>query len=94
MIPTIFVTACSASYLKAITHRGLLLRDAERAALAQVVDLDDEAVGLEVERVPLVLPGAGVVDDLVDRVEDVRLRADRDAPRLHSPNDARDTTGP
>ena len=39
-------------------------------ALAEVVDLDDQAVGLEVERVPLRLPALGVGDHLVDRVVD------------------------
>ena len=37
-------------------------------ALVEVVDLDDQAVGLEVERVPLVAPALGVLDHLVDRV--------------------------
>ena len=41
----------------------------DRDALAEVVDLDDEAVGLVVEVVPAGLPGLGVGDHLVDRVE-------------------------
>ena len=37
-------------------------------ALVEVVDLDHQAVGLEIERVPLVAPALGVLDHLVDRV--------------------------
>ena len=48
--------ACSASYLKAIIQRGLLLRAPSRGALVEVVDLDHQAVGLEIEGVPLALP--------------------------------------
>ena len=83
----IFVIACSASYLKAIVHRGLLLARPQPLALAEVVDLDHQAVGLEVERVPLVLPLLGVLDHLLDRVVALRVRADRDAPALQLPGD-------
>ena len=75
------VTACSASYLKAIIQRGLLLR-AQPLALVQVVDLHDQAVGLVVERVAQVAPLSGVLDHLVDRVVSGRVGADGDAPFL------------
>ena len=68
VIPTSARHGLSASYLKAIAQRGLLLRDPEPRALVEVVDLDHQAVGLEVERVPPVAPTPGVLDHLVDRV--------------------------
>ena len=46
--------------------RALAARPGARAG--QVVDLDHQAVGLEIERVPLVVPALGVLDHLLDRV--------------------------
>ena len=86
-MPSSRVIACSASYLKAIVQRGLLLREPEPLALIEVVDLDDQAVGLEIERVALVAPALGVLDHLLDRVVAARVGADRDAPALHQLGD-------
>ena len=41
---------------------------AEPLALVEVVDLDHQAVGLEIERVALLVPALGVLDHLLDRV--------------------------
>ena len=79
--------ACSASYLKAIVHRGLLLARAQPFPLVQVVDLDDQSIGLEIQGVATALPVTGVLDHLGDRVVAPGQRTDRDAPALEQLGD-------
>ena len=56
---------------------------AQPLALAQIVDLHDQAVGLEIELVAFVVPALGVLDHLLDRIVNGRVGAHRDAPAFH-----------
>ena len=52
----------------------------ERLAQREVVDLDDDAVGVELERLPAVGPGPAELDDLVDAGTLLKVRFDRQSP--------------
>ena len=60
-----FVTAVVGGNFQAIAQRGSRPDDAEPPLQLVVVDLDDDAVDLEVERAAALLPGQALRDDLV-----------------------------
>ena len=53
--------------------------DAEPLALSEAIDLDDHAIGVVVEVVPLLGPGLDVLDHAVDVVERLDMGVDREA---------------
>ncbi len=74
------VVFCSAGNLKAIAQRGNLLVVPRRAAQRERVDLDDDAVGVEVERAALLGPLAAEGDQRVDARAAAPVRFDGQPP--------------
>src|SRR5204863_6101750 len=58
-------------------------RGSEALAPRQIVDLDHDAVGVEVERAPFVGPFAAELRNLVDARAALPVRLDRQPPRGH-----------
>ncbi len=87
LIPSSLVTACSASYLKAIVQRGLLLRAPSRSRWLRSSTLTTRPSVWKSSVLRSVAPALGVLDHLLDRVVAARVGADRDAPALHQLGD-------
>ena len=79
------VVACSAGNLKAVAQRGKLRGRPEPLAQREIVDLDDDAVGVELERPALVGPFLAERDQRVDADAAPPMRLHRQAPLAHRP---------
>ena len=82
VIPTTLVTACSASYLKAINQRGLLLRVPSRACWPRSSTLMTSPSVWKSSVFRFSDHCLRILDDRVDRVEHRGVRADGDSPAL------------
>ena len=80
---TSLVCACWAGNLKAVAHRGNLAVAPEPLTYCQVVNFDDDAVGIEFESLPLVGPFLAEGDDGLDAFAALPVRFDRKTPVAH-----------
>ena len=78
-----FVCACCAGNLNAVAQRGKLRRRAQPLAQRQVVHLDDDAVGAEIQRLPPIGPFLAERRDAGDVVAAAPVRLDRESPGPH-----------